>query len=394
MLADRLGVAPRLMVLGILAIAASTQPVFLAGAAIGSMGEELGYGPGLLGVLTAVYFVTAGLFSAPLGALVERLGWRNALRINATGAGTVLILMSFGVRNIPSLVAFLMAGAVIYGLANPAANVALARHGSATRQGVLFGMKHAGIPSSTLIAGVAIPAIVAPLGWRWAYALSALVAVTVFLLVPRTEPESHPHAENPDDIDQEDLLNRRDLLVTALGAVLASSAPAALALFTVAAALDVGMSDSASGWVLAAGSLVSIAARFLNGVAIDLKPGNSYLRMSALLLVGGAVMMGLAFDVSIPVFILLVVTAFGTAWSWPGLLTYTVVTRNPNRPAASTGVSQAGVFIGSGLMPIVIGELVERIGFNAGWAVAATTVAAGGVLMWVLARRIPVPPPR
>ena len=126
-LTDKLGVPPRLMALGILAIAASTQPVFLAGAAIGSMGEELGYGPGLLGVLTAAFFVTAGFFSAPLGALVERLGWQRALRINSIDAGLILLLMSFGVRNIPTLVVFLMLAAVNYGLANPAANAGRAR---------------------------------------------------------------------------------------------------------------------------------------------------------------------------------------------------------------------------------------------------------------------------
>ena len=84
----------------------------------------------------------------------------------------------------------------------------MARHGSAGRQGVLFGMKHAGIPSSTLIAGVAIPAIVTPLGWRWAYVFAALLAVGVFLLVPRREPRSHCEAELPAEIEQEDLLDR------------------------------------------------------------------------------------------------------------------------------------------------------------------------------------------
>lgn len=390
-LADRLGVAPRLMLLGILAIATSTQPIFIAAAAIGSMGGELGYGPGKLGLLTAVYFVTAGVFSAPLGALVERLGWQRALRINAVGAGSVLLLVSVAVHNIPSLFVSLMLGAVVYGLANPAANMALARHGSATRQGVLFGMKHAGIPSSTLIAGVAIPAIVSPLGWRWAYVTAALLSVVVFLLVPRDEPRSHPHAEHPEDIRQEDLLDRRSLVTTALGAYLASSAPAALAAFTVAAALDIGMSEDAGGWLLAVGSFVSITARFLNGVAIDLRPANSYMRMSWLLLIGGGVMLGLALDLSIGVFALLIVVAFATAWAWPGLMTYTVVTRNPNRPAAATGVTQAGVFFGSGSMPIVIGALVETRGFAAGWIVAALTVASGGVLMWALARRIPIP---
>ena len=389
--AERLGVAPRLMALAILAIAVSTQPIFLAGAAIGSMGEEVGFGPGELGVLTAVFFLTAGVGSAPLGALVERVGWRTALRANALGAGAVLLLISVFVDGVTTLVALLLLGAITYGLANPAANMALARHGSASRQGVLFGMKHAGIPSSTLIAGVAIPAIVTPFGWRAAYAVAALLAGLVFILVPRHAPRSHPDAEHPDAITRRDLLGRRDLVMTAVGAFLASSAPAALASFTVAAALDAGFDNDAAGLVLAVGSFVSITSRFLNGVAIDIRPANSYGRISSLLLVGGVVLAGLVVDVPRALFAALVVIAFGTAWAWPGLLTYTVVTRNPNRPAASTGISQAGVFFGAGGLPIVVGWLVETRGFGAAWLLTAVAVVTGGVLMGVLARRIPVP---
>jgi MFS family permease len=388
----QLGVAPRLLVLAILAIAVSTQPIFLASAAIGSMGDEVGFGPGELGVLTAVFFLTAGVSSAPLGALVARLGWRTALRVNALGAGGVLLLISVAVDGVATLVVLLLIGAVTYGLANPAANVALARHGSASRQGVLFGMKHAGIPSSTLIAGVAIPAIVTPLGWRAAYVVAAVLALIVFFLVPGDEPRPHPDADDPKNITRRDLLSRRDLVITAIGAFLASSAPAALASFTVAAALDAGFGNDAAGLVLAAGSFVSIASRFLNGVVIDLRPANSYGRISLLLLVGGIVLLGLVAEVSPPVFAVLVIVAFGTAWSWPGLMTYTVVTRNPNRPAASTGISQAGVFFGAGGLPIVVGWLVETRGFGAAWMFTATAVIAGGVLMAVLARRIPVPP--
>ncbi len=387
----RLGVAPRLLLLAILAIAVSTQPIFLAGAAIGSMGEEVGFGPGELGVLTAVFFLTAGVSSAPLGALVERLGWRTALRVNALGAGAVLLLISVVVDGVATFVGLLLVSAITYGLANPAANMALARHGSASRQGVLFGMKHAGIPSSTLIAGIAIPAIVTPLGWRTAYVVAAVLAGVVFLLVPRDEPRSHPEAEHPDDITRSDLLGRRDLVITAVGAFLASSAPAVLASFTVAAALDAGFDNDAAGLVLAVGSFVSITSRFLNGVAIDLRPANSYRRISWLLLVGGVVLSGLVPGVPPALFSALVIIAFGTAWSWPGLLTYTVVTRNPNRPAASTGISQAGVFFGAGGLPIVVGWLVETRGFGAAWLLTAVAVTAGGVLMGVLAHRIPVP---
>ena len=391
---NRLGVPPRLMVLTIATVALSTQPVFLASAAIGPMGEELGYGAGGLGLLNAAFFVTASLFSAPIGAIVERMGWRSAIRLNAVGTGGVLVLIGVGARNLPSLAVFLMMGAAIYAISNPGANLALSRHGSARRRGVVFGMKHAGIPSSTLLAGVAIPLIVTPLGWRWAYVISAGLAVVVFALVPAEEPLAHAEADTTRELNaRKDTLDRRSLVLTSFGAFLASSAPAALGTFTVAAALDTGFSQNAAGWVLAAASAVSIGARFLNGIAVDRRPTNSYVRISGLLVIGGMVMLGLTMDVSAPMFVGLVIVAFGTAWAWPGLLTYTIVTMNPNSPAASTGVSQAGVFLGAGTMPIVIGRLVESRGFPAGWLVAAVAAVGGGIVMWLLGRRFPTSHP-
>ena len=69
----------RVLVLAILLVAVDTLPVFLLGAGAVTIGAEVGFDATGLGYLTAVFFLTAGLLSAPIGRLVESIGWRRAL---------------------------------------------------------------------------------------------------------------------------------------------------------------------------------------------------------------------------------------------------------------------------------------------------------------------------
>ena len=66
---------PRLMLIAILVVTASTQAVFLLGAAFVQIGPEFSLGPVGLGALTAAFFLTASATSAPLGRWVQRVGW-------------------------------------------------------------------------------------------------------------------------------------------------------------------------------------------------------------------------------------------------------------------------------------------------------------------------------
>jgi MFS family permease len=76
-----------LVLLAVSIVVVSTQPVFLLGAAFLSIGPEFGFGTTGLGVLTAAFFLSASAASAPLGRLVQRVGWQRAVRFNATISG-------------------------------------------------------------------------------------------------------------------------------------------------------------------------------------------------------------------------------------------------------------------------------------------------------------------
>jgi cyanate permease len=85
-----------------------------------------------------------------------------------------------------------------------------------------------------------------------------------------------------------------------------------------------------------------------------------------------------------PVYAVLVVAAFATGWGWPGLMTFTVVNANAGSAAASSAVTQAGIFVGAGLGPIVLGAVIDHASFAAAWrVVAAALIVATVAVVWV-----------
>lgn len=366
----RATVPPRVLAVAIGVVTASTQPVFLLGAAFVDMGPELGYGPTGLGLLTGVFFLTSAAASTPLGKLVDRLGWRRAVRINAVASGTLVAAIGLGARNLPTLVVLLVAAAVAYGLANPAANLALADHGDPRRRALIFGLKHAGIPSSTLLAGLAVPALVVTAGWRVAYVVASVVALVVYLLVPREEPPPARWPDEPDPRREVAPLGVRQLLALAAGSAFATWGPVALSTYVVAAAVEEGFSPSVAGLLLFGGSAASITARIAAGHVTDRVGGRGFAGMATLTGLGAAVFL-LVPAAGGGLFAGLVLAAFATGWAWPGLMTYAVVNANIGSVAASSSITQAGVFFGAGAGPLVLGWIVGAHGFDAAWLLAA-----------------------
>ena len=135
-----------------------------------------------LGWLTTSAFGLAALLSPWAGALVQRIGSRNGLLalflLVALSFSLMAVLPGFG----GVVIALLFCG-VAQALANPATNQAIAQAKDAPRA-ALVGLKQAGVQLSALIAGLALPALSAWLGWRLALACWIPLALLLSLLVP------------------------------------------------------------------------------------------------------------------------------------------------------------------------------------------------------------------
>lgn len=347
-------------------------PVFLTGALAVQIGRDLEFGPSRLGAASGVFFLAAAIGSALMGRLAERIGPGRAMRMSAGGAAVLLAAISV-VPSYGALLVLLFLAGLWNALAQVAANLLVARGVAPQRQGFSLAMKQAGVPAGTLLGGLAVPVLGVTVGWRWAYVAAGIVAVVAASIVPvhAVAPAGRAPARRPQgDVPLGPLV----LLAVAVG--FAAAANGSLATFMVSAGVDAGLGESASGLVLMAGSAVGISMRLLAGVRAD-RRGGRHLPVVSALLVGGAVGYLLLAPGEVITHLLGAAVAFGSGWAWPGLFNLAVVRLNPSAPAAATGITQTGVYVGALSGPIAFGLIVDAWGYPLAWSlVAASSVGA------------------
>jgi MFS family permease len=360
-------------------------PVFLVGGLAVQIGDELGFSPAGLGLAVSAYFGASALASIPAGSLVERFGSTTVSRFGIALAAASLLGIAAAARSLWSLIAILALGAGANALGQLASNTSLARHVPLRRQGLSFGVKQAAIPVCTLLSGAAVPIVALTVGWRWAFVMAAVAALTVIPLVP---------AEN--DADRKARGGGGDratgaLVVLGVAATLAAGAANALGTFLVDSAVERGISPGPAGLALTMGGAVCAFSRVFGGWQADRFPGRQVGVIAALLATGAAGLGLLAVPGTLAL-VVGVVLGFGLGWSWPGLMNFAVVRLHPQAPAAATSITQTGVYAGGCLGPLALGSLATAAGYPTMWVTAAVAMVLASGLMIIgsiLLRRHP-----
>jgi predicted MFS family arabinose efflux permease len=231
-----------------------------------------------------------------------------------------------------------------------------------------------------LLAGLALPVLVLTIGWPAAFAVAALLAPIVWVLIPGEEDAEKPIAGVDEPAHGAAPMTVLQLIGLAAAAALATWAAISLSTFLVAAAVDADMSEGGAGLLLFVGSLASIGARVLAGAANDRYRARGFAALVVLLGLGALVFLALRPAAGVG-FVLLVVAAFATGWGWPGVMTFTVVNANVVTAAASSGITQAGIFLGAGAGPVVLGLTIERAGFGASWLLVAAALGVAAAIV-------------
>ena len=351
-------------------------PGFLVGGLAVQIADELHFDPAGLGLAVSVCFGVSALSSVPAGALVERFGVKRtamaAISISATG----LFAIALFARTLAALVAFLAIAGTANALGQLASNAAVANRVPPGRQGLSFGIKQSAIPLSTLLAGISVPLIALNLGWRWAFALAAGLALVALLLVPpdaragkrpAAAREGRPTAA---------------LVVIGVAATLAAGGANALGAFLVDAAVAGGLAPGPAGLALSAGGAINLTVRLVSGWFADRRTGG-HIAVVAGSLVLGAVGLALLTQPGLAALAIGVALGFGLGWSWPGLLNYSVVRLHPQAPAAATSITQTGIYTGACLGPLLFGAVAATRGYPVAWLTAsiAMLLAAAGMLV-------------
>ncbi len=370
----------------ILAVAVATAgvlPAFLTGGLAVQVRGELDFGAGALGLAVAAFFATSSLASAVMGNLVERLGSHRGMRLAAVGSAASLLGVAHFAESWEGLVTCLVLGGLANAVAQPATHLSLAQEVPSGRQGLSFGIKQAAIPTATLLAGLAVPAIAITLGWRWAFAGGAALALAVALCVPA---EAGGGVRRPRQASEKDV-RTASLVLLALGIGLGSTAATPLGAFIVESSVAAGLRVGTAGLLLALGSAFGIAVRIAFGHLADGMTGGRLRLVAAMLGFGvvGFVLLATGVD---SLLVLGTLLAFGAGWGWPGLFNFAVVLTNPRAPAAATGITQTGASGGAALGPLVFGLVAEASSYGVAWLVSGAIALAALVAILVGRRMV------
>jgi predicted MFS family arabinose efflux permease len=361
--------------LAIAAGATTVLPGFLVGALALQIKDDLDVGVTAVAAGVTVFFACGAVGAGPGGRLAERVGALRAIRGCVVTTAACLLLAAALVHSLLVLLLLLAVAGVANSVSQPAINLFMADQVPLERQGLAFGIKQSAIPGAVLVSGLALPLLALPFGWRPTFVVCALGALVVATAVGRTAPGFVAPPERPPPPRPS-----RELVLTAVGAALASAGPNALGAYLVASAVDAGISEGAAGLLAAAGSLSSLAMRVALGVRADRRRDYGFSAVVALLAAGAGGFALLASGAAAP-FAVGAVVAFTLGWGWPGLFNLAVVDLHREAPGAATGVSQSGIYLGAAAGPAAYGLLSQEIGYPAAWGATAvlSLVAAAAI---------------
>jgi MFS family permease len=351
-------------------------PGFLTASLAPRIRGDFAFGDSSLGLAVAIFYAVCAIASTPCGRLVDRIGADRGIRIGATTTVACGLGVAALADSTAELILLLLIGGIGNALAGPAVSALLRREIASQRQGLAFGAQQSGAPLGALLAGLALPAIAIPFGWRWAYVGVSALALLVASLAPTAAPE--PAAARTPERHAGGLTAVHAL---ALAAALASAAGVGLVSFLVTYSVDNGIGEGAAGLLLGAVSLGAMISRIGLGAVAD-RSGQDALRPVPVMLalsVGGYLLLVSGEPALIVVAALI---AGSVGWAWPGALTLAVVQRSPEAPAWAVGVMMSGLFAGAVAGPLLVGLLAEHGAFGAAWVMcggfallAAVTIA-------------------
>jgi MFS family permease len=359
-------------------------PLFLVGALAVQLRADLALSVAGLGAVVAGYRAfTAGL-AVTVGRLVDRTSATVGLRLGAGLSAAAMLGIALQPRTWVGLLLWLFVAAVAFAFGQTAVNRFLATSVPPHRRGVAFGLKQSSVPTATGLAGVAVPAIAITLGWRWVFALAAVIGALVVAAVPRSGSArmaatgSAPAGPRPP-------VRAALLFALAFGLCMAAASP--LGVFLVDHAVAAGFSPGHGGLLLTLGSVASIVMRLLVGRAADLRDRGHLRWVAGMVLIGVAGYLLLATERPALMTVGTVV-AFAFGWGFNGLFWFAVLRAHPESPGALTGMVMPGSLIGGLVGPLVFGLVADTASYRMAWLVAASWALAGVVAMWSCARMV------
>lgn len=371
----------RALVTGVALIVGTVMPSFLTASLAPRIRADFAFGDTALGVALALFYVVSAAGSIPAGRLIDRLGAGRGTALVAATTGGCCLGIAVLAQSAATLSALLLVGGVGNALGSPTVSTLLKQEVAGRRHGLAFGAQQSGASLGALLAGLALPGVAIPFGWRWGYVGAAALTLAAAIAAPRwTAEPAAATARRPRGLTAVHALG--------LAAVLASAAGVGFISFLVTYSVDRGMSEGTAGLLLGGVSLLAACSRIALGVFAD-RAGQEPLRPVAAML-AASVAGYLLLIAGEPVVIAVAALSAGAlGWAWPGGLNLAVVQRSPDAPAWAVGVLMTGLFTGAVVGPLIVGVLAEHDLFTAAWITCAALALLAALTLVATRRREP-----
>lgn len=231
------------------------------------------------------FFAASAVSALTTGMIVRRFSTSPVVRLSALVGGVSMLVIALLAQHTPVLVGAPVLAGWGNGIGQPASNDLIARAVATHRHGLAYGTKQAAIPLATMVAGVAVPVIAIPWGWRPAFAVGAGLALLMVLTVHGGGRMRPPGSSEPSDAAGP--FRRAPLFVLAAGLMLGAATGNALGSFFVATAVDGGIAPATAGVLAAIASGTGAAARVVMGWLADRVRAKWLLVLAAQMAIGG-----------------------------------------------------------------------------------------------------------
>ncbi|HEV2163241.1 MAG TPA: MFS transporter [Stellaceae bacterium] len=357
-------------------------PVFAGLAA-----PDFGVSANHIGVFTAVVYAAAVLSTGMSGGPVRRYG---AIRVSQAA----LVVGAVGLALLASASIWLgLIGAVFigvgYGPMTPASSHLLIRQTPPARRALVFSIKQTGVPLGGALAGLVVPPLAIPFGWRGAAlavaAVSALLAIVCEPLHKSLDDDVDPKAAGGSHIVAavNMVLGEPVLRRLALASLSYSAMQLCVSAFVVNFLTErAGMALVAAGVVMAVLQAAGIVGRVLWGWTADrLLGARQALSLLGLTIGATGALLALVGPGWPFALVLAVAAALGAvALGWNGVFLAEVARLAPAGSAGmATGGALALTFVGALLGPPIFGAIIDMTGsYRVAFFVAAAAAALSG----------------
>lgn len=246
----------RVTAVSLATMVAGIAPVHLLGALAPDIQEELGFGDRGQGFAVAAYFAVSALLSSWGGGLSDRVGPTKALRLGTVAAGIGAALL-IGAPTYAVVVAALCVTAVGNAINQPSNNTFIAGGVPPHRRGLALGIKQAAIPTSTGLAGLALPTLAATVGWRWGFGFAAALALAALLALPEVD------GPTTTVVRTSRFRPSANTWLIAAGSAAGAASVSSIGAFLVSSLEDDGWGRTPAGMVQVAGSVALISTSTL-----------------------------------------------------------------------------------------------------------------------------------